>query len=246
MNRPSGKIAIGLILSAGLLSAASSPATGKEEPVGLLLSATGSTVLRSGTETPLAARAGDILFAGDELRTVSGPAGFLYCPGKTSQTLDQGGDLIFDAKLLKPRTGKLSASQPVNACFLPQVVRVTVASQQHYGVSTMRGLTKPDGDVVLVVTALAANVRADIDPLETALRANPNDTAALVNEAAIYDRNKLEANALASYRRVAAQWKDAVWVRGRIFELEESLATQAALKAAEISPDAKYLSLSAG
>jgi tetratricopeptide (TPR) repeat protein len=245
MNSPSAKIAVGLILSAGLLSAASSPATGKEEPVGLLLSATGSTVLRSGTETPLAARAGDILFAGDELRTVSGPAGFLYCPGKTSQTLDQGGDLIFDAKMLKPRAGKLSASRPVNACFLPQLVRVTVASQQHYGVSMTRGLTKPDGDVV-PVTALAANVRAEIDPLETALRANPNDTAALVTEAAVYDRNNLEANALASYRQVAAQWKDAVWVRGRIFELEESLATQAALKAAEISPDAKTFALLVG
>ena len=67
-----------------------------------------------------------------------------------------------------------------------------------------------------------------------------------MNEAAVYDRNNLEANALASYRKVAAQWKDAVWVRGRIFELEESLATQAALKAAEIAPDAKTFALLIG
>ncbi len=49
--------------------------------------------------------------------------------------------------------------------------------------------------------------------------------------------------------RIAASstaWTDAVWVRGRIFELEESLATQAALKAAEISPDAKTYALMIG
>ena len=229
------------VASASLLSAAAS----KEEPVGLLLTTTGSKVLRANSETPLAARAGDILFAGDELKTETGAASFLYCPGKTSQTLDQGGDLVLDSKQLKVRTGKLSGSKPVNSCFLPQLVRVNVASQQHYGVSMTRGLTKPDGEVI-AITALAANVRAEIEPLEAALRADPNNTSALVNEAAVYDRNNLEANALASYRKVAAQWKDAVWVRGRIFELEESLATQAALKAAEISPDAKTFALLVG
>ena len=41
----------------------------KEEPVGLVLSAAGSKLLRADTETPLAARPGDLLFAGDGLRT---------------------------------------------------------------------------------------------------------------------------------------------------------------------------------
>ncbi len=36
----------------------------KEEPVGLVLSATGSKLLRADTETPLAARPGDLLFCG--------------------------------------------------------------------------------------------------------------------------------------------------------------------------------------
>ena len=236
--------AIGLT-AAGPAAPAAPTGPAKEEPVGLVLTAAGSKVLRASSETPLAARAGDILFSGDELKTESGPASFLYCPGKTSQTLDQGGDLLFDAKQLKIRTGKISGSRPVNSCFLPQLVRVNVASQQHYGVSMTRGLTKPDGDVVSLA-ALAANVRSAIDPLEAALRADPNDTSALVNEAAIYDSNHLDANALVSYRKVAAQWKDAVWVRGRIFELEESLATQAALKAAEIAPDARTFALLIG
>ena len=133
----------------------------------------------------------------------------------------------------------------MNACFLPQLVRVAVASQQHYGVSMTRGLAKPEGDVI-PVDQLAANVRTQIEPFENALRANPADVAALVQEAAVFDQNKLDANSLAAYRKIAAVWTDAVWVRGRIFELEESLATQAALKAAEISPDAKTYALLIG
>ena len=46
--------------------------------------------------------------------------------------------------------------------------------------------------------------------------------------------------------RSLQQWKDAVWVRGRIFELEESLAAQAALAAAAIAPDAKTFALLIG
>ncbi len=83
-------------------------------------------------------------------------------------------------------------------------------------------------------------------PFENALKANPNDTQSLIEEAAVFDRNKLEANAVASYRKAAAQWPDAVWIRGRIFELEESLATEAAIKASAIAPDAKTYAMVVG
>jgi tetratricopeptide (TPR) repeat protein len=222
-----------------------SAADTREEPVGLILSAVGGKVLRANTETPLAARAGDILFSGDSLRAIGAPANFLFCPSKASQTLDSGGEVALDTKAIKVKTGKLDPPKPVNACFLPQVVRVAVASQQHYGVSMSRGLAKPEGDV-LAFDALPPAVRTAITSFEAALRANPDDVPSLVQEAAVFDQNKLEANALAAYRKVAAQWTDAVWVRGRIFELEESLATQAAIKVAEISPDAKTYALMVG
>jgi len=47
-------------------------------------------VLRANTETPLAARAGDILFSGDAVEAIGAPANFLYCPAKSSQTLAAG------------------------------------------------------------------------------------------------------------------------------------------------------------
>ena len=160
----------------------------KEEPVGLILSAPGGKVLRTNTETPLAARAGDILFSGDALRAIGSPANFLYCPAKASQTLDAGGEVLLDAKQLKVKTGKLDAPKPVNACFLPQLVRVAVASQQHYGVSMTRGLAKPEGDVI-PFDSLAAAVRAQIEP--TLKRSSARDPAPTPKrwseEAAIFD-----------------------------------------------------------
>src|SRR5580658_361047 len=80
----------------------------KEEPVGLVLSATGSKLLRADTETPLAARPGDLLFAGDGLRTETGPASFLFCPAKAIETLSPSGEVRLDAKAPKVRSGKIT------------------------------------------------------------------------------------------------------------------------------------------
>ncbi|HVW07555.1 MAG TPA: tetratricopeptide repeat protein [Bryobacteraceae bacterium] len=248
-------VLLSVILVAGEASAATNPGVvavpnvgggpPREEPVGLLLTSTGGKVLRANTETPLASRAGDVIFSGDELKAETGASSFLYCPAKQSESVDQGSDLLFDAKQIKVKAGKIAFPKPVNSCFLPQVVRVNAASQQHYGVSMTRGLERPEGDI-LPLTALAPNVQSDLKPFEDILKGDPANTGALVNEAAIFDNNHLEANALAAYRKIASQWKDAVWVKGRIFDLEESLATQAAIKAAAISPDAKTYALLIG
>src|SRR5262252_4159333 len=100
----------------------------KEEPVGVVLSATGGKLLRADTETPLAARPGDLLFSGDGLRTENGSASFLFCPGKSLDTLTPSGEVRLDAKAPKVRTGKIT-EQPAHACVLPRTLRVEVASQ---------------------------------------------------------------------------------------------------------------------
>src|ERR1700730_352014 len=115
----------------------------KEEPVGLILSSTGSKLLRADTETPLAARPGDLLFAGDGLKTETGSTSFLFCPAKAIDTLAPAGEVRLEAKATKVKTGKIS-EQPARACTLPQTLRVAVASQQHYGVSMTRGVNKPE------------------------------------------------------------------------------------------------------
>ena len=221
-------------------------ADAKEEPVGLILTAQGGKVLRANTETALAARSGDILFSGDSLQAIGSQASFLYCPNKASETLDPGGEVLLNTSALKVKTGKLDAPRPVGACFLPQAVRVSVASQQHYGVSMTRGYIGQPDETPLAISALPAAVQTAIAPFEQALKANPSDVSQLVQEAAIFDQNKLETNSLDAYKKIAMIWPDATWAKGRIFELREALANEAAIKAAEISPDAKTYGLLIG
>src|SRR5439155_15030073 len=76
----------------------------KEEPVGLVLLPGGAKLVRSGVETPLAAKPGDILFSGDAMKTEAAPASFLYCPTKSSQSLAPAGDVLFGPAQLKVRS----------------------------------------------------------------------------------------------------------------------------------------------
>src|SRR5260370_5254258 len=120
----------------------------KEEPVGLILSAAGSKLLRADTQTPLGARAGDLLFAGDGLRTESSAASFLFCHSKAIDTLGPSGEVRLDSKQPRVKAGKIS-EQPARVCTLPQTLRVAIASQQHYGVSMTRGINKPESQMYL-------------------------------------------------------------------------------------------------
>ncbi len=217
----------------------------KEQPVGLIVSASNAKLLRANTETPLAARAGDILFAGDALRTDASPATFLFCPAKSSESLAPNGEAIFESAKLRIKSGKIAETKPVASCFLPQLVRVAVASQQHYGVSMTRGLAKPDAKP-LDRNQLPPDVQAELAPVERDISADPLNPSNWIDEATVFEKHNLEANALVAYHKAAEQWKDAVWIRGRIFALEESLAAQAALAAAAIDPDAQTFALLIG
>jgi tetratricopeptide (TPR) repeat protein len=219
----------------------------KEEPVGLMLAPGGAKILRAGTETPLAARAGEILFAGDALRTESAPATFLFCPGKVSQALAPSSEAVFSASVpLKAKSGKVEPGKPVASCFLPQVVRVATATQQHYGVSMTRGLQKPPEPQLVTADKFPPEATTELNPIEKALAADPKDQSALLARAAVFEKYKLNANALADYRKIGAEFPEAVWVKGKIFELEELLANQAAQTAAAAPLGGKTYALLVG
>jgi tetratricopeptide (TPR) repeat protein len=213
--------------SAAILIVLSVPgfADTKEEPVGLVLSATGSKLLRADTETPLEARPGDLLFSGDSLRTETGPASFLFCPAKSLDTLMPSGEVRLDAKGTKVKSGKIS-EQPARACTLPQTLRVAAASQQHYGVSMTRGVNTPPIPPT-PRDMLPPDVRAELAPYEAQLAASPKDQAALVTEATIFENHMLDANAMETYSKLREQWPDAVWIKSKVFELEQTLSDKA-------------------
>jgi tetratricopeptide (TPR) repeat protein len=215
-----------------------------EEAVGLVLSAGGSKLLRANTETLLSARSGDLLFAGDGLRTEATAASFLFCPAKAIQTLSPSGEVKFETKAPKVKAGKIS-EQPARACTLPQTLRVAVASQQHYGVTMTRGMNKPDVPPV-PRGQLAQDVLAELAPFDAALAADPKDPAALVSSAAVFEKHKLSSNALDAYYKLREQWPDAVWVKSKVFELEEALALQSAAATASAAPGGQTYALLVG
>jgi tetratricopeptide (TPR) repeat protein len=203
----------------------------KEQPVGLALNPGDGQVVRAGSELPIKLKAGDMLFTGDAVRTGAAASTLLFCPEKVSQQIEPKSEAVLEAKAIKTRSGKLGAKTPVQSCFLPQTVRVAVASQQHYGVTMVRALTpaKPDsGSLASRLQALPDAERnrlsAELGPVQKALASNPDDQAAQLALAAILESGKLTLDAVATYRKVAARWPEAVWVRGKIFELEEALA----------------------
>jgi tetratricopeptide (TPR) repeat protein len=232
------------IFAAAIFTACCAIADTKEEPVGLVLSAAGSKLLRADTETALAARAGDLLFAGDGLKTETGAASFLFCPAKTIDTLSPSGEVRLDAKQPRVKSGKIS-EQPARACTLPQTLRVAVASQQHYGVSMTRGVNKPDIPPT-PRDQLPADVVAELSPFDAALAANAKDEAALVGEATVFEKHKLNSNALEMYYKLREQWPDAVWVKSKIFELEQAAASQAASATAAAAAGGKTYALLIG
>src|SRR5581483_9644071 len=229
----------GVLLAAGVLDADT-----KEQPVGLVLTTAGSKLLRADTETPLAVRPGDLLFAGDGLRAETGATSFLFCPAKAIQTLAPAGEVRLDSKATKVKSGKIS-EQPARACTLPQTLRVATASQQHYGVSMTRGINK------LEVPAtprekLPGDLRAELAPYDAILAANGQDQGALVSEATLFEDHKLTANALEMYYKLREQWPDAVWIKAKVFELEQALADQQAAASAAASAGGKTYALLVG
>ena len=214
-------------LAAALLVFAFAALADVEQPVGVLLSPGGSKLLKANVETPLAAKAGDLLFTGDGLRTETTPASFLFCPGKTLNTLGPAGEVRFDAKTPKVKTGKIS-EQPARSCSLPTTLRVSIASQQHYGVTMTRGdINKPEVPPV-PRDQLSAEVKAALAPLDTALATDPKDQAALIAEAAVFENNKLPSNALEVYFKLREQWPDVEWIKSKVFELQTTIAEQLA------------------
>lgn len=215
-------------------------ADAREEPLGLIMTPGGAKLLRANTETPLDARAGDLLFAGDGVRTASAPATFLYCPAKSIQTLGPSGEVRIDAKQPHVKAGRITQQKPVQACFLPQVVRLAVASQQHYGVSMTRGLEKPETPPV-AHDKLPPEVRQELAPFDAALAADAGDASALVGMAAVFEKHNLPVNALDTYEKVRALAPDAIWVQAKIFELQQSIAaTEQATAAAAPSTGNTY------
>ena len=236
-----------LVVIAAALHAQSAP----EPPQALILSAENATILRAGSELPLAARPGQILFTGDTLR---GTATFLSCTAKSEQTLSTDADLLFDPKGPKLRTGKIAATKPADGCFLPPLRRTIIASQQHAGAAVARETAREVVSQTLqqrlqqLSEAQRRQVTDALAPLDAALASNPKDNVKRLARAAVLDQAGLDFDAAEEYARVTKDWPDAAEVRSRLFVIEEKAGKNAAAaaKTPEGEPEGKAYALLVG
>lgn len=198
----------------------------KEQPQALILSATGAHLLRAGSELPLSAKPGDILFAGDALRADGGTAVFISCTAKSQQTVSLDAEVLFDTRQMKLRAGKFADQKAASGCFLPLLPRSIVASQQNAGTAIAQDLAGAAQPRTLEqsLQALPADQRAQLTatlaPIDQAIRANPGDQLSRLARVAALETAGLLSDAAAEMRIVAAGWPDAAWAKSRLFTLD--------------------------
>jgi tetratricopeptide (TPR) repeat protein len=182
------------------------------QPVALVLSGDGAQLLRAGSRLPLAAKTGDLLFPGDTLTTGQSPAALLYCPEKSSLTLAPSSALLLEARQPRLQSGKIAGKTAFSSCALPLVDRTVAVSQQHYGASLARAV-RPSPPP-------AGPAPPDLPPA--------TDAASRLARAVALEQRNLKTLAALEYRRLAQEWPDAVWLKSRLFVLEEEPPAPAA------------------
>lgn len=197
-----------------------------ETPVGILLFASDAKVVRANSIVPVDAKPSDLLFSGDSIHTGSAPASYLFCAGKSRQTLAPKGEALFEATQVRVKKGKLAAQQPAGSCMLPAMLRVSVASQQSFGAMRTRDLDPTEVPIV-ARDRLPASVLADLALFEKAAAQSSDDPSPLVGMAAVFERAGLLGNAYEVYSKVQAKWPGVTWVKSKLAELDQLLASKA-------------------
>src|SRR5437016_296018 len=87
------------------------------QPVGVVLKSGGAALLRGDSKAEMQAKPGDLLFAGDRLRTRDMAASFIYCPDKQSTTLAPGTDALLGANGIRVSTGQIAGRSPIASCL---------------------------------------------------------------------------------------------------------------------------------
>ena len=196
----------------------------QEPPLGLVLSATKVALLRAGFSLPLTAKPGDILFAGDGLKSQDGSARFLFCPDKSSQEISGAAEVYLEARQLKVRTGSLAASRPASGCALPPMDRLIATGQQDGGAEGSRAMEASqtgtlEQRIQALVPAERAALQAELEPIDRSL-ASTADPVLHLTRAAALEAHGLPLDAADEMRTVVSQWPDAGWARSRLFSLE--------------------------
>lgn len=220
-----------LVALVSFLLAAAAPAEVRQVPVALMLKPAGATLIRAGSETAIAAKPGDLLFAGDAIRTSSDSASFLFCPGSVAPVLQSGSEVLLEEKQLTIKAGRVSEMRPVASCFLPPVQRLALASQQTYGAFVTRGPGEESAFKATPRDKWPSGLAEEMSSMDAALALDAADPAGLVARAVLFEKYNLPADALADYYRIVREWPEALWLSAKIIELQRIVTRNAILEA---------------
>src|SRR5437879_6049312 len=88
-------------------SLASHAATVGSTALGLIIRPGKATIRRTNSEVSLAARTGDLLFAGDALRSEAESVTYLFCPEKALETLSPLSEIVIGGIKARVKSGHL-------------------------------------------------------------------------------------------------------------------------------------------
>jgi hypothetical protein len=197
-------------------------------PAGLVLG-NGASIQR-GNGPAVRVVAGELVFSGDLIRAAGQPVDLLACgtqerirlaPGATLQAGESGWTAQAAAGILE-RT-------PVASCYLPPSPKVSLASQQHYGVLAARsGSIPPPTDTLeqrihAVPEPRRSELKSALQKLDVALRDDPRDAGALISRAAVLEQSGLLFDAGESYRTAAGILPGTPWLRKKVIDIENRL-----------------------
>jgi hypothetical protein len=196
-----GKLA--RLLCAAALVAVGEAASGQEAdetPLALVLSANGAVngassgphLLRTGAALPLSARPGEILLAGDALRSEGGSIIFLSCTANSQRTPSPDGDGLVELRGMKLRQAVSGVRNRQPAVFLPPMPRSIIASRQHAGAAWLASYLPPAQSfqqrLGQIREAQRSQLHVALAPIDAAIQANPNDPMNHLARAALLER----------------------------------------------------------
>jgi len=201
-----GVLAGALLLSAGIY------AQGKENPVGLILSAESAGIVHKNRPEMVAA-AGDLLFPGDRIRAGKEAVSFILCPPENTPTRQSlaAGEATIERGGIVDRPKNLKDRGELPFCRLPQVEPEPEIGSK--GVEDLAIRVADPAAYMQRVAGLAEAERNELAAVDEALRKNPGDMVAQTSRAALLERNGLAAEAADQYAAIAGAWKNQQWAK---------------------------------
>ncbi len=199
------------------------------QAVGFVVAAAGAYLTPAGTRTPLKARAGDILFPGDTLKTdAAGSVSFFYCPqtsGAAAVSYALHGSVVIGTS-----PGGLPGlnGSPAGICLIPPFERspevATIRSPREI-------LPNPPTleNVRLQIQALEPAARA---PLELLVTQDLRDARLRLAFAVLLERAGLMEEAVGQYLELAAAWPG----QPRVLKYAEQLSASRGTARAIVHP----------